>query len=145
MSRMSIPRSCNMNLLIHGREMQWPPIRLEEYPQTNDGAVDFVQDVFKRMGGTIVPPTRPRKRLLSVESDTFLMDFENACLASHWDSSVMPHPRGNQRYEHSEWAAMIKRQVFPHHSDVDWSDYVEWVQNGGGDEWFQENETDVNG
>ena len=66
------------------------------------------------------------------------MDFENACLANHWESSVMAHPRGNRRYEHSEWAAMIKSQVFPHHSDVDWYDYVEWVENGGGDERFQE-------
>ena len=24
------------------------------------------------------------------------------------------------------------------HSDVDWEDYTEWVRNGGGDEWFQE-------
>ena len=120
-------------------KMQLRPIRLEEYPQTHDGAVDFVKDVFKSMGGTMVPPTQPRKRRLSVKSDAFLMDFENACLASHWDSSVMAHPRGNRRYEHEEWAAMIKNQVFPHHSDVDWGEYVEWVQNGGGDEWFQEN------
>ena len=117
---------------------------LNDYPQTHDGAVDFVKDVFKSMGGTIVPPTRPRKKLLSVESDAFLMDFENACLANHWNSCV-PHPTGNRRYEHEEWAAMIKSQVFPHHSDVDWGEYVEWVQNGGGDEWFQEKDTDVNG
>ena len=118
--------------------MQWQQIRLEEYPQTHDGAVGFLQDVFKSMGGTIVPPTRPRKRRLSAESDAFLMGFENACLANHWNSCV-PHPTGNRRYEHEEWAAMIKSQVFPHHSDVDWGEYVEWVQNGGGDEWFQEN------
>ena len=84
------------------------------------------------MGGTIVPPTRPRKRLLGVESDAFLMDFENACLANHWDSSVMAHPRGDRRHEHKEWAEMIKSQVYPHHSDVDWYEYVEWVKNGGG-------------
>ena len=112
------------------------PIRLEEYPQTHDGAVDFVQDVFKNMGWKIVPPKRPRKRLLSVESDAFLMDFENACLANRWNSNA-PHPVGPKRHEHKEWAAMIKSQVYPHHSDVDWEDYVEWVENGGGDEWFQ--------
>ena len=125
--------------------MQLRPIRFEEYPQTHDGAVDFVQDVFRSMGGKVVPPARPRKRLLSVESDAFLMDFENACLAKHWDSSVMAHPTGDRRHEHKEWAAMIKSQVFPHHSDVDWGESVEWVQNGGGDEWFQEKETDING
>ena len=110
--------------------MQWPQIRLEEYPQTHDGAVDFVQHVFKSMGGTIVPPTRPRKKLSSAEVDAFIMDFENACLANHWNSRV-PHPTGDRRYEHTEWAAMIQRQVFPHHSDVDWDEYCDWVQNGG--------------
>ena len=121
------------------------PFRMDDYPQTHDGAVTFVQDVFRSMGGTVVPPSRPRKRLLSVESDAFLMDFENACLANHWDSSVMAHPRGNRRYEHSDWGAMIQRQVFPHHSDVDWDEYCDWVRNGGGDDWFQEIETDING
>ena len=70
-----------------------------------------------------------RKRRLSVESDAFLMDFENACLANHWNPCV-PHPTGDRRYEHTEWAAMIQRQVFPHHSDVDWEEYCNWVKNG---------------
>ena len=35
---------------------------------------------------------------------------------------------------------MIKSQVYPHHSDVDWEEYVEWVENRGGSEWFQEEE-----
>ena len=51
------------------------------------------------------------------------------------------HQRGNQRHEHKEWAEIIKSQVYPHHSDADWEDYVEWVEKGGGDEWFQ---TDIN-
>ena len=79
---------------------------------------------------------------MSEECDAFLMDWENACLANHWDSSVMPHPTGPKRHEHTEWAEMIKSQVYPHHSDVDWCEYAEWVENGGGDEWFQ---TDING
>ena len=112
------------------------PICLEDYPQTHDGAVDFVQDVFKSMGGTAVPPKRPRNRISSSKVDAFLMDFENACLVDNWNSSV-PHPVGPKRHEHKEWAKMIKSQVYPHHSDVDWEDYVEWVENGGGAEWFQ--------
>ena len=33
---------------------------------------------------------------------------------------------------------MIQKEVYPYHSDVDWFEYVEWVQNGGGDEYFME-------
>ena len=127
-------------------------IRLEEYPQTHDGAVDFLRDVFKSMGGTIVPASRPRKTKSSDSlpprrslRDSFITDFENACLASHWDSSVIPHPRGNRRYEHQEWAEMIQSHVYPHHSDIDWFEYLEWVQHGGGDECFQEIQADING
>ena len=127
-------------------------IRLEEYPQTHDGAVDFLRDVFKSMGGTIVPASRPRKTKSSDSlpprrslRDSFITDFENACLASHWDSSVIPHPRGNRRYEHQEWAEMIQSHVYPHHSDIDWFEYMEWVQHGGGDECFQEIQADING
>ena len=123
--------------------MQWQPIRLEDYPQTHDGAVDFLQDVFKSMGGTIVPPTRPRKKLSSAEVDAFLMDWENECLANHWDSSSAPHPTGVRRHENEKWAEIIRGQVFPNHSDIDWYDYVEWVTQGGGDEWFQEKSNDV--
>ena len=119
-------------------------IRLDKYPQTHDGAVDFLRDVFKSMGGTIVPASRPRQTKSSDSlRDSFMMDFENACLASHWDSSVIPHPRGKRRHEHQEWAEMIKSQVYPHHSDIDWYEYVQWVQHGGGDAWFQE--SDING
>ncbi len=41
-----------------------------------------------------------------------------------------------RRFENAEWAELIKRNVYPHHSDIDWEEYVEWVSNGGGDEWF---------
>jgi len=67
-----------------------------------------------------------------------MMDFENACLSENWDSRIRAHPTGPKRYEDSKWAGMIKRSVYPFNSDIDWEEYVEWVQNGGGDEWFQE-------
>ena len=38
---------------------------------------------------------------------------------------------------------MIESPVYPHHSDVDWQEYVDWVSLGFGDEWFQEEEGDV--
>ena len=31
-----------------------------------------------------------------------------------------------------------KKNVYPHHSDVTWHQYVTWISEGGGDEWFQE-------
>ena len=71
-----------------------------------------------------------------VSRNAFLMDFENDVLR-YWDARK-GIPRGPRRFEKQEWAALIMSQVFPHHSDVDWEEYVEWVSQGGGDEWFQE-------
>ena len=67
-----------------------------------------------------------------------MMDFENWCLGKKWDSSKNPHPTGKKRYENKNWAGMIQKEVYPYHSDVDWFEYVEWCENGGGDEYFME-------
>ena len=64
-----------------------------------------------------------------------MMDFENACLSQNWDSSA--HPRGPKRFQDAQWAKMIRGQVYPHNTDVDWFEYVAWVVRGGGDEWFK--------
>ena len=74
---------------------------------------------------------------LTIERDDFMMDFENCCLAYNWDCRKKEHPKGPKRHEDSEWASMIKSKVYPHHSDIDWAEYVEWVSNGGGDEYFE--------
>ena len=76
-----------------------------------------------------VRPWGPQTRRDSQNREYFLMDFENACLANHWNSSV-PHPVGPKRHEHKEWAEMIKSQVYPHHSDVDWYEYVDGFRMG---------------
>ena len=132
--------------------MQWqpemePPIRLEDYPQTHEGGVDFVRDVFKSMGGVVMPPRRPRHShehdIITSARDDFMMDFEYCCLSEHWDSSIKPHPKGSKRYEDPEWAARIQAHVYPHHSDLDWYEYVDWVSQGGGDVWFREEGVDV--
>jgi hypothetical protein len=47
-------------------------------------------------------------------------------------------PKGPKRFEKAAWAALVQNNVFPHHSDIDWDEYVDWVSNGGGDEWFME-------
>ena len=84
------------------------------------------------------PPRRPRRT--SFESrqgrEDFPMDFENDVLR-RWDARK-GIPRGPRRFEKAEWAELIKRNVYPNHSDVDWYEYVEWVSAGGGDEFFME-------
>ena len=73
----------------------------------------------------------------NTHKDSFLMDFENSCITDF--NSKYPgqeHPTGPERYKNEQWAAIIKDQVYPHHSDVDWSEYEHWVRHGGGDEWF---------
>ena len=117
------------------------PEAIEASQQTKQQGIDLVKAVFASMGGTVVPPVRPKKitpRWHNSMIDSFMMDFENACLADHWDSSAADHPKGDRRHLNKEWAAMIQSQVYPHHSDIDWIDYVQYVIHGGGDEWFHE-------
>ena len=94
------------------------------------------------MGGKVRPPRRPshidKYERLIAGRDNFMTDFENECLSQKWDSSKRHHPKGPKRHEHPEWAAMIQSQVYPHHSDVDFQEYCDWVSHGHGDNWFQE-------
>jgi hypothetical protein len=83
--------------------------------------------------GPLYMPRRPGHRTHAI-GDSFMMDLENSFL-SGWGEAV---PQGTRRFEIVAWAALVKRNVFPHHSDVDWDEYCDWVRIGGGDEWFQE-------
>ncbi len=65
--------------------------------------------------------------------DAFLMDFENYVL-HEWDSR-WGIPTGPKRFENENWAALMKSHL--EFSDTCWDEYVAWVQQGGGDEWFQ--------
>ena len=73
--------------------------------------------------------------------DDFMMDFENAVLQD-WNHTWWEEPRlipkGVNRWKDKEWASLIQKNVYPHHSDVNWHQYVTWVSEGGGDQWFQE-------
>ncbi len=66
-----------------------------------------------------------------------MMDLENAILERAWDARK-GIPKGSHRWESPEWAKVVQQNVYPHHSDVDWYEYAAWVENGGGDDWFQE-------
>ena len=78
-------------------------------------------------------PRRPCRKNHRI-GDCFMMDFENSLL-SEWTGAP---PQGPRRFEVETWATLVKRNVYPHHSDVDWDEYCNWVRIGGGDEWFQE-------
>ena len=133
--------------------------------ESQQEAVDFVKTIWKSMGGRILPPNRPRHidkyELRTPDRDNFMMDFENSCLEHNWGKKAepykdgileglsfyfnKPHPKGKERHLDPEWKEMIQNQVYPHHSDVDWEEYVDWVEGGGGDDWFREDdEDDVN-
>ncbi len=79
---------------------------------------------------------QPRR---SLPDDAFMMDWENSILERHWDARN-GIPKGPDRYKNAEWAAMIRNNTFPFHSGVTWEEYVQWVREGGGDDWFQEEE-----
>ena len=83
------------------------------------------------------PPRRPRHGCLVTRQgrDDFMTDFENEVLRNCWDAR-RGIPTGPRRFEKADWAEVIKRNVYPHSSEVDWDEYVEWVSQGGGDEWF---------
>ena len=85
---------------------------------------------------TAIHPRRPRNRLQPC-NDSFMMDFENDLLRM-WDSRTKEYPKGRKRFLDKEWAELVISQVYPFHSDVDWDDYIDWVANGGGDEYFAE-------
>ena len=115
--------------------------RQEPKLETHEDACAFVMDIFRNMGGTVIPGKRPlhipRYTPLTGARDSFYMDFENEILENQWDNRIREHPQGPKRYEDHEWAELIKRNVYPYNSSIDWEEYTEWVQNGGGDEWFQ--------
>ena len=68
--------------------------------------------------------------------DAFMMDFENYVLR-FWDARN-GIPSGPRRFENEEWATLMREHL--EFSDTCWDDYVSWVETGGGDEWFQEND-----
>jgi len=112
---------------------------------THEEGVQFVKDVFVSMGGTVIPPERPHKyksrTQMTPNRNYFLMDFENSCLSQNWDNTKQ-FPKGPRRHLDPSWAKMIQSHVYPNHSDIDWKEYCEWVSTGGGDEYFQESESE---
>ncbi len=63
-----------------------------------------------------------------------LTDFENNCL-NKWDAR-QGIPKGPKRYEDEAWAAHVLSML--EDSEFGWSEYVTYVNEGHGDEWFLE-------
>ena len=85
----------------------------------------------------LTPPKRPNSGVQTCAPryyHAFMTDFENSLL-DDWDKAI---PKGNKRHENPEWAKHVQKHVYPNHSDVDWWEYVMWVEDGCGDEWFIE-------
>jgi hypothetical protein len=103
--------------------------------RVNSLAVEAAREVLQTY-----PPKRPHSGERS-PPDAFMMDLENGILEEFAGEPLFmaaEHaPRGTRRWKIPEWAALVKKSMYPFHSDVDWHEYVEWVKGGGGDEWFQ--------
>ena len=82
-------------------------------------------------------PKRPFPKVHR-KNDAFMLDFENDLLRS-WSKAI---PQGNNRFEHPEWQKHVLSQVYPHHSDIDFHEYVAWCLSGGGELWFLDNADD---
>ena len=76
-----------------------------------------------------VKPTNADEAQRRRYQNAFLMDFENWVLTL-WDLEI---PTGPRRYENETWAALMQSEL--EFSDTCWEEYVEWVKQGGGDEW----------
>ena len=84
-------------------------------------------------------PVRPATLKQAKERDVFFCDLENAVLRDFRGDI----PKGPQRYLNPDWAALMKKNLYPFHSDADWSEYIEFCEDGGGDEWFYDLPTDL--
>ena len=66
--------------------------------ENHEDAIRFVTQIFREMGGRVIPPDRPghmdKYDIIIPDRDAFMMDFENYCLEHCWGST--PHPKGNQ-------------------------------------------------
>jgi hypothetical protein len=71
----------------------------------------------------------------------FLLDFENWVLQNRWDSRI-GIPAGRHRHEDPLWRQVIQEELrdYPRRT---WDQYVTFVLQGGGDEWFQEDQEGI--
>ena len=71
----------------------------------------------------------------------FLLDFENWCLQNKCDSRI-GIPAGRHRHEDPLWRQVIQEELRDYPRKT-WDQYVTFVLQGGGDEWFQEDQEGI--
>ena len=70
-----------------------------------------------------------------VDLNNFLMDLENWVLEHRWDARI-GIPCGRARHLDHQWGEVMREEMadYPRRT---YEEYCEWVESGGGDEWFQ--------
>jgi hypothetical protein len=66
---------------------------------------------------------------------SFLLDFETWVLQNRWDSRI-GIPAGRHRHEDPLWRQVIQEELRDYPRKT-WDQYVTFVLQGWGDEWFQ--------
>ena len=68
------------------------------------------------------------------EKDNYYMDMENSAL-DKWPKLII---KGKMRILNKEWLEHIKKYIdYGCGLDIAMEEYIEWVLQGGGDEWFE--------
>ena len=78
------------------------------------------------------------------DTNNFFMDLENWLLEHRWDTRI-GIPCGPRRHLDHLWGEVMVEEMadYPRRT---YEEYCEWVESGGGDEWFQpEFQSEVNG
>ena len=73
-------------------------------------------------------------------TDNFFMDLENWALEHRWDARI-GIPCGRARHLDHLWGEVMRGEMadYPRRT---FDQYCEWVESGGGDDWFQPEEPD---
>ena len=67
--------------------------------------------------------------------NNFYMDLENYVLEHVWRA---PAPVGPARHLfNSGWGRVMRAELADYDASITFVDYGSWVEQGGGDEWFQ--------
>ena len=71
-------------------------------------------------------------------TDNFFMDLENWALEHRWDARI-GIPCGRARHLDHLWGEVMRGEMadYPRRT---FDQYCEWVESGGGDDWFQPEE-----
>ena len=75
------------------------------------------------------------------DTNNFFMDLENWVLEHRWDCRI-GIPCGPQRHLDHLWGQVMEEEMkdYPRRT---YDQYCAWVESGGGDDWFQEDQEGI--